>query len=91
MTHVDLIEKLLRYGCSLAGGFLTTDLVWGIDTIHRNGTGPNRRQNESRRSGRIICVTAGGTFFKTFPPLEFPSITQRTPLRIGRGLQVPAI
>lgn len=36
-------------------GFLTTDLVWGIDTTHRNETGPDRRQNESRRSGRIIC------------------------------------
>lgn len=27
MTHVDLIEKLLRYGCSLTKGFLIIDLV----------------------------------------------------------------
>lgn len=80
MTHVDLIEKLLRYGCSLTKDFLIIDLVWGIGTTHRNGTGPGRwripispKQNYSRYGERGL--------FK-FLLLEFPSTTKRTPLRV---------
>lgn len=57
MTHVDLIEKLLRYECSLDGGLFTTDSAWYIDTTHRNGTGPNKKWTQiSARQADCLCL-----------------------------------